>query len=299
MKRKLGTIGVLLATLFAAAALLQGAIVSAQQPAPGPSDEAFGVEGRIPSPPPTQAATIVSPANGQAFSSLPITVTGSCPAGTLVKLFSNNIFVGSTTCEGGSYTLQISLFSGQNDLVAKVFDALDQPGPDSRTITVTYSDPQFAQFGSQVLLTSQYARRAADPNVSLEWPFILSSGLGPYAFSIDWGDDTPVELRSEQFAGIINLRHSYKSPGVYRVIVRVADKNGSSAFLQVIAIANGQPGDSTASTGQGNDDKTVVTERKILWQPAAALLLIAPLSFWLGRRAELSALRKRLDREYR
>lgn len=267
---------------------------------PGPQSDSFGVEGRIAGQAPTQAATIVAPVNGQVFTNLPVTVTGSCPANTLVKIFSNNIFVGSVDCQRGSYSVQVSLFSGRNDLVAKVFDALDQAGPDSAVVSVTYNDPQFAQAGSQVLLTSQYARRAADPNANLDWPFILSGGLGPYAFSIDWGDGTPTELRSEQFAGVINLSHRYKDPGIYRVIVRVADSNGASSFLQVVAVANGAAG---GSSGTSSDDSegsgSTVVVPKMMWQPMVALLALAPLGFWLGRRAELTALRKRMEREYR
>lgn len=271
--------------------------VYAQQPVPGPSDGSVGVEGRITSPPPTQAATIISPANGQSFNTIPVTVTGSCPANSLIKIFSNDIFIGSATCANGSYSLQVSLFSGRNDLVARVFDSLDQAGPDSATITINYTDPQFATFGSQVLLTSQYARRAADPSSTLTWPIILSSGVGPYAVSVDWGDGTPIELKSQPFAGIIDLNHAFKNPGTYKVIFKVVDSNGSSAFLQVIAVVNGSGGADYSNAAPKNE--TVITKTEVMWQPAVGLLLLIPFCFWLGRRFELASLRKRIEREYR
>ncbi len=296
-------IGLLLATLVSAVAVLFGimaASVSAQQPAPGPSDESVGVEGRIPSAPPTQAATIIAPANGQSSTTIPVTITGSCPAGSLVKVFSNDIFVGSTTCANGSYSLQISLFTGRNDIIARVYDALDQAGPDSRTITINYSDGQFAQFGSQVLLTSQFARRASNLGVALDWPIILSSGVGPYAVSVDWGDGTPAELKSQPFAGVVTLSHTYKQAGVYRVIFKVVDANGSSAFLQVIAVVNGEGGiDKSTGDDTTTPSQTVITKTELMWQPIAALIALAPISFWLGRRFELASLRKRIEREYR
>lgn len=96
---------------------------------PGPASGSVGLEGTISSPPPTRAATITTPVNGRAFDTTPITVNGLCPQGVMVKLFSNNIFVGSVRCTNGSYSLQIDLFSGQNDLIARVFDDLDQAGP--------------------------------------------------------------------------------------------------------------------------------------------------------------------------
>lgn len=292
----IGLIGIIAATALAAAALPYGGSVSAQSPVPGPQSDSVGVEGRIPSPPPTQAASVTTPGNGQTFNRTPIQVAGTCPEDTIVKIFSNGIFVGSTECVNGRYTLEISLFSGLNDIVARVFDALDQPGPDSLVIQVTYNDPQFATFGNQVLITSQYARRAADPGKELEWPIIISGGTGPFAISVDWGDGTPPDLKSQAFPGLLTLKHTYKDAGTYRVIFKVVDKNGSTSFMQVIAVANG-------AAANGKSDKvvkeTVVTRTRILWEPAGALLLLALLSFWLGRRYELAALRKRLEREYR
>jgi hypothetical protein len=269
---------------------------NAQQPAPGPQNGSVGVEGVIPSPPPTQAATIVSPANGQTFTNIPITVSGLCPNDTLVKIFSNEIFVGSAVCTNGSYSLQISLFSGRNDLVARVFDALEQQGPDSAVITVTYNDAQFAQFGSHVLITSQYARRAADPGKVLEWPVIISNGLGPYALTVDWGDGTAPDLRSEPFAGTLTFKHTYKSAGVYKVTFKVVDRNGTTGYLQVIAVATGTV---AGNQTEGNkEEKTVVTEREILWWPMAVLIVPTVLTFWLGRRYELTRIRRQVERDY-
>ena len=54
----------------------------------------------------------------------------------LVKLFKNNVFAGSVQCEDGSYSIKTDLFVGTNELVARVYDDLDQPGPDSNVLTV-------------------------------------------------------------------------------------------------------------------------------------------------------------------
>lgn len=279
------------------------ATANAAIPPPGPQSGTVGVEGTIPSDPPTQAASIATPTNGQTFSTIPITVRGVCPANTLIKVFSNEIFIGSAPCTNGSYSVDVSLFSGRNDLVARVFDALDQQGPDSNVVTVTFNDAQFAQFGSHVLITSQYARRAAAPNEVLQWPVIVSSGLGPYALSVDWGDGTPVELLSRPFAGIIDFRHTYKSSGVYRVTFKVVDTNGTTGYLQVVAVITGaiegKTGSASSTAGDGaGGNKTIVTQREIAWWPMALMIVPAFLTFWLGRRYELSALRKRLEQDY-
>src|SRR4051794_15775617 len=83
-----------------------------------------GLQGTVTAPPPTQAATITIPHSGQAFSSTPITISGLCPNNLLVEIYKNGVFSGATNCANGSFSLQIDLFDGQNDLVAKVFDNL-------------------------------------------------------------------------------------------------------------------------------------------------------------------------------
>src|SRR3989344_4823042 len=81
-----------------------------------------GLEGRISAPPPTTPAVISFPTNGAVIRDLPVTVTGICQDGLLVKLFKNNVFAGSAQCVNGGFSIQIDLFSGLNELVARVYD---------------------------------------------------------------------------------------------------------------------------------------------------------------------------------
>ena len=256
-----------------------------------------GLQGTISSPPPKQAATISLPVNGQVFTQTPITVSGSCPNGLLVKLFSNNIFVGSVMCDSGSYSLQIDLFSGQNDLVARVYDALDQAGPDSNKVSVTFQDGQFAAFGQRISLTSSYARMGANPGEKLSWPIILSGGTGPYAISVDWGDSSAPLLQSAAFAGSLNIDHVYKSAGVYRVVVRATDTNGQTAFLQLVGVGTGKVAQSGV-TGSGGG-VTTVTKHVFVWWPFAVFLPIILTTFWLGKRYELQAIHRQLEEQTR
>jgi len=77
--------------------------VSAQVPLPqNPQSGSVGLEGTISTAAPTRGATITTPGNGATFTSVPITVNGLCPKGLLVKLYANNIFVGSVPCDTGS-----------------------------------------------------------------------------------------------------------------------------------------------------------------------------------------------------
>jgi hypothetical protein len=278
-----------------ACVFLFGANVSAiQKIEMGPKGDSFGVEMTIPGPPPTVGATITSPSNGQSFTELPITVAGICPNDLLVKVTVNGVLAGSEFCVNGSFSFQITLFTGQNELKAYVYDNLDQEGPVSNTVTVGFNNASFTAFGSLITLTSNFARRAAEPGALLTWPLILSGGTGPYAMSIDWGDGTPIELKSITFQGNIDIAHKYKNSGVYQVVIKVTDSQGVSAFLQVTAVATGKP---TAGTTTPDKDKTTITQRILLWQPAIVMMILAIPAFWLGRRYELSELRKQIERD--
>ncbi len=269
----------------------------AQLTTENPKSNAFGLEGVIKSPPPTQGARIIAPSGGQAYSEPLITVSGTCPKGLLVEILSNGVMVGSTFCEDGSFSLQISLFFGQNDLTARVLDSFGQQGPPSNTVSVTFNAGGFTEIGSGITLTSAYSRRSADPGSTLLWPLQLSGGQGPYAFSIDWGDGSQPDLKSQPTAGIINISHVYKAAGIYKVTIRVTDINGVTGFLQVIAVANGDA-EATIKTGEEPETRTIV-RTNVIWIPAAiAVALLLP-AYWLGRRSEMHALRRKLERDAR
>ena len=254
---------------------------SAANPAnPAPQSGSIGLEGTISSAPPKSGATITVPGSGTAVTSTPVTVSGLCPNGLLVKIFSNGIFVGSTVCLGGTYSLKVDLFAGRNDLVARVYDALDQPGPDSNTVTVTFNDAQFLRFGTQLSLSSPYGERGAPPGTELDWPVLLSGGVGPYAISTDWGDGTSAELVSASFAGTITLKHTYKTAGLYTVVVKATDKNGAAAFLQLVGQATGAV-QNNKSGGNTN------VQTRVVWWPTAVMLPLMLVSFWLGGRYQL------------
>lgn len=255
-----------------------------------PQSGSIGLEGTVPSAPPTEAATIAVPSNGQVFTSTPITVSGLCKTGLLVKVFSNNVFVGSANCTNGSYSLKVDLFSGTNALVARVFDNLDQQGPDSNTVTVTFNDGQFAQFGSRVTLTSNYARLGVDPGVTLSWPIVISGGTGPYALSVDWGDGSSASLQSISFPGVVNVTHVYAQAGIFTVVAKASDANGTSAYLQLVGVANGK-----ISGGLSNGSTSGSPTTRILWEPLVAVLPLLLVTFWLGQRYELYSIRRNLE----
>ncbi|HUD05908.1 MAG TPA: PKD domain-containing protein [Candidatus Saccharimonadales bacterium] len=265
-------------------------LVSGAKALVNPQNGSIGLSGTISAPPPSTGATIITPSNGQSFSSEPITVAGLCPSGLLIEIFDNNIFAGSTNCTNGSYTLKIDLFSGQNSLVAIDYDALNQAGPSSATVSVSYSSGSFLQFGTLLTLTSSYAKRGANPGQQLTWPISLNGGTSPYALSINWGDGSTPQLLSEGLSGNITLSHTYAQAGTYTVTIVATDKNGEMAFLQVVAVANGPVKQSTASSST-----TTKTVNKVIWWPMLIFIPIIISSFWLGRRYEQLYLRRNLS----
>lgn len=292
MTRNIQTALVLLVSAVLLLTAWPGVATAATDPSENPQSGSVGLEGRISTDPPTRAATITTPGNGASFSSIPVTVAGLCPSDTLVKIFDNNVFVGSVLCTNGSYSLQIDLFSGGNQLVARVFDALDQAGPDSNLVSVTFNDAQYALFGTRVTLSSIYARRGAIPGDSLVWPLILNGGVGPYAISVDWGDGSAPQLQSQSVAGSFEINHTYTNAGVYKIVVRATDKNATTAFLQLVAVSNGAV---QAGSGTGKESgSSAQLQTVVLWWPVVAIMPLLFLAFWLGRRHQLYILRKEL-----
>lgn len=261
-------------------------------PNPDPKGSQYGIEATKRQPPPDTPATITTPGSGGSFSSSPITVGGICTDGLLVQVYNNGVLSGAVMCNRGSFTMQVSLFRGVNELTAEVFDYLDQKGPPSNVASVTYNDPAFSAFGTIMTLSSTFGRRAANPGTELTWPLLLSGGSGPYAFSIDWGDGTPNQLKSQAVAGEVRIAHTYKKAGVFKVVVRATDANGVTVFIQLVAVANGE----IKVTETSASPTKVVTVVQVLWIPMviAAGMLIP--TFWLGRRSQLVSLRKKLEK---
>jgi len=259
-----------------------------------PQGGSVGLEARVPTSAPAVAPTISFPTNGQTFTHLPITVTGVCQTDLLVKLFKNNVFAGSDQCEKGNFSISADLFSGRNDLITRAYDGLDQASPDSATVTVFFNDNSSGNFGARVSLSSSYAKLGADPGTAINWPFIISGGTAPYAVSVDWGDGSSPSLISESFPGEFTASHAYDKAGIYNVIVKVTDKNGISAFLQVVGIGNGASSQSVSSAEKTPASAPVVVNHYPIWAFIifTALIFVA---FWLGRKHQLTVIRKRLS----
>ncbi len=288
-----------LGILLLVVGLTLGAYTVNAEDHPAPIAESISVTGVMPAAPPTTAAVIISPVNGQHFSATPVTVTGTCPKNTLVELFKTDIFAGSTPCTSeGTFSVDIDLLVGSNILIARVYDDLNQAGPDSNVVSVYY-DALPAQTsplnlpnlgGSQLLINSDAAFRGVFPNQNLTVPISILGGTAPYAINIQWGDSTNKVIPRDSNV-TFNTSHIYTKAGTYKITIQATDANGRVAFLTVTAIVNGQPSTMTATTNGGS--KTSTTNTILVLWPLYTAALAAVISFWLGEQREKRVLRLR------
>ncbi len=273
------------------------AAYTVQAASPGPEAGSIGLSGVVPGKPPASGATITSPTNNQRFTTSPVPVSGTCLSGTLVELFKNNIFAGSTICNStGNFSLEIDLLIGQNILVARVYDSLNQSGPDSNPVVVFYDalPPQLGplssyDFGSsQLLLNTDAVFRGIFPKQEMLMPLEILGGNPPYAVNVQWGDATNKVVPRNDNIGF-TIPHMYNKAGIYQINIQATDAAGRVAFLTVAAIVNGQPDPATAaaSSQTGHMNKLLA-----LWPLYTASVAVV-ISFWLGERREKHLLARR------
>lgn len=263
---------------------------------PGPAAGSVGISGTMPGKAPTTAATIKIPTDQQSFTTSPITVSGTCPETTLVELFKNDIFAGSTPCSGtGTYSLQIDLLNGQNKIAAKVYDALNQAGPDSNIVNIYYNASPAQSSGitslnftsTQMLLSTNAVFRGSFPGQELNVPIDILGGTPPYAVNVQWGDSTNnVISRNDNIE--FNAPHTYAKAGTFQVNLQASDSTGRVAFLTFAVIINGQVSTDSGSTVS----TTTVNQLLVLWPLYAAAVAVV-ISFWLGEQREKRVLRTR------
>lgn len=261
---------------------------------PGPAEGSVSLTGTVHGDAPTVAATITSPEKDVRFLVSPIDISGTCPQNTTVQIYKNDIFAGSSVCSSeGQYSSSIDLLFGENKLVARVYDALNQAGPNSTEITVYYdalpaqTDPTTVlDFGGQQLLINTDAVfRGAFPKQELTIPVEIIGGSPPYAVNIQWGDATN-KIVSRDTAIPFNAGHAYSKAGTYQISLQVSDAKGRVAFLTVAAIVNGQPESAGTASVIGSSSGSVLVALWPLYASSVAIVI----SFWLGERREKALL---------
>lgn len=230
----------------------------------------ISVEGVVPSEPPSSAAVITKPTKNQRFTSPKISVSGTCTGTNItIEIYKNGVFAGSTSCNSsGFFELQIDLLFGKNTLLAKIKDSLDQYGPDSKPVVVFLDITKEPSAGiSQLLLTIDADYRGAFPNKELTIRPAILGGKAPYALKIEWGDNSE-EIIPRESNGQFNIGHTYDSPGNKTISLTATDSAGQSAYIQTIAVINGetpQNSDDGSTNAEEPEQKTVIVTRTVYW----------------------------------
>ena len=267
------------------------------------------VSAKVSAPLPTGPATITAPSDGQHFSAVPITVTGTCPAdgsGAYIKLFRNNVFSGTALCDGSqNFSLSTDLFPGGNKLKAVIFNKTDDAGPDSNAPVVYYdvpqnpptqNPPQYPPSVPPFVITTDFKYSGFYVGQNIRWTLSVSGGSAPYALNIDWGDGkNSVVSRSGQ--GEFTVEHKYDKPGgfkgSYRISISGADAVGRQTSLEIFALVNQAGGTPIAGTTYNPPPLSSTKNWLIVAWPAYLVVLLMTISYLLGEREELKVLKKR------
>ena len=255
----------------------------------GPGYGTIALSGIMPGKPPQTAATIDSPTSSQHLTTSPLAVSGTCPVNTLIEIFKNDIFGGSVACStAGNYSIDVDMLIGQNVLKAKVYDSLNQAGPDSNLVTIFY-DALPAQAdtvtslnlnASQLILSTNTVYRGVFPGQNLTIPISVLGGVPPYAVNVLWGDSTNnIIPRNDTLT--FNASHVYAKPGTYRITLQASDGQSKVAYLTVAVIVNGTPVINLATT----TTTAKISKVLMLWPLYTAMVAIV-ISFWLGEKRE-------------
>jgi len=258
------------------------------------------VTAAVTGPLPTAPAIITSPLDGASFPDPLVTVDGTCSAGYVVKLFRNGVFSGSTLCTvGNTFTIQVTLTAGHNDLNAQIYNFIDQPGLPGNTIGVTYNVPATPTTTTTptsipqakvapLLLETATQYQGALPGHEIVWTIKISGGTAPYAISVEWNDGS-VDVYSQPTAGTFEIKHTYARPGSYKgayfIKVRASDSQQRQAVLQVVALINESTYISPINNTSWPPWFSGLSRRLTVIWPALGLAILMLISYIIGRLA--------------
>lgn len=228
----------------------------------------FDVTAKVAAPLPASPAIITSPQDQDRFTQPNITVLGSCPNDSYVKVFQNDQLVGVSPCTGQEFSVVTTLSPGANVLRAQVYNLTDDEGPASPSITVYYDAPQppapeptpvptprpttptkpenltpqpeKAATPGLTIVLERYRYQRLKPNQPWQWNIAVRGGDKPYKIMIDWRDGAkqPLESVSEDF---FEIAHTYIANGSYLPFIIATDSAGRSASLQLYADVHSDP----------------------------------------------------------
>jgi len=248
----------------------------------------------------TTPAVITSPTDGFSFTTSNIEVEGYCPDSSYVNVYDNGGFSGTSMCTtGGTFQLELTLFVGQNDLVARAYNVTNQAAPDSSAVTVTYIAASAPTTPTPpavlpLLLVSNFQYQTFVVNNTFSWRVQIQGGVPPITLTISWGDSKQTEV-IKNATGILTIKHTFSQEGYYPVIIKATDANGNVHILQLAALIRNPNAANIYSTNYllpapTPDSLTKFFESTKTWLwiawPSLAIIALMITSFYLGERQE-------------
>jgi hypothetical protein len=283
------------------------------------------ISSTIEAPPLQDPAVIQNPADQTTVTTQPISVSGTCPLSSYVKLFVNSSFGGVAWCHSGVFALSASLREGSNQLTAQDYNETDLAGPASPGITVIYQpddeDSQTQGSGTTsgsstepgqienmanttqlpLLLSSDFHFQTFTAQKSFTWTGNLTGGTPPYNMTINWGDGSTSHMYFPTDPPF-TLNHVYAHPGYYPVVLTSVDAHNQTQVMQLAALitdsrgqasflqgSNGTP--SSASINRNTSSSWSTNKLLLLAWPSYLIIMLMMVSFWLGERKELQQVR--------
>ncbi len=238
-------------------------------------------------PAPTVGAKITSPPDGINIVNLnPTPVSGSCLANSFVVVYNDGVLGGSSICtSAGIFTISVQLHEGKNVLTSRNFDNLNQAGPDTAPVTVTYApeevvvetpqpilpenpviipgvtpglsecedynQPGKLETGGEPRVAVVCVPRSIEVNAENRVGVLVWGGTPPYALSFAWGSGEST-LISMDAPGYRTVKVKYASSGIYNINIQVTDRGSKAASGQSAIQVTDK--DKPASFGQVIDD---------------------------------------------
>ncbi len=250
--------------------VLLGIVLGVSQYTMPASAEDLVVSAKISAPLPTTPATIDNIADNTQVTEANLTITGTCetlsPA-IIVAIYRSGSPIGSTTCQpDGTFTVDVSLAPGENDLTARSVNITNDFGPDSTTIHVTYTppaapipitptaatpedtpspaepptpsevtppDPELKLSG--LLIRSERAFITFGPGKPAVWNGSFAGGIPPYKVVIDWGDGT-TETKNNLMPTPQEFSHTYQKMQTHYITFTVTDAAGQQSEYHFAAV---------------------------------------------------------------
>jgi hypothetical protein len=205
------------------------------------------VYARIPAPIPVDAPVITDPASDRTVSKATLIVRGTCPVITpqlVIAILDNGVEAGSTPCDANNnFAISITLQPGQNTLIARSFTITGDSGPDSNSVTVTYTPPipppALGSSGNNVspldmTIDESFMIFSREKNVL--WLGSIIGGSGPYHLRINWGDGSQ-NTYLFQVNGQHTATHHYRVLRPYDTTFYLTDSSGQYLTRHYAAVS--------------------------------------------------------------